>query len=426
MARKEIFLSVKILWFTSTASLYDVDRHFYQGVGWIESLEELARQHKGIDLAVSFFHPNDSVKVIKGASTYYPIKIDENTKLKKLFNRITGQSTNIKSFAPKFKEVIDDFEPDVIQVFGTENMFPSIQNMVEIPVVIHIQGILNPVINAFYPPNFSKYNFLFSLNYLIKNLIRSSPIFHLTSSATAAQREIEYFKNCRFLMGRTHWDKKVTNFLAPQATYFHLEEVLRPAFYKTNKVRYQKGSVLQIFSTLSPTIYKGLDTIVKTAILLQTESNISFEWQIAGINKNDKLLKLLEKSFNISHSQLNIKCLGVVKPEELCKSILDSDVFIHASYIDNSPNSVCEAQMLGTPVIACNVGGLSTLVNHGETGVLVPSNGVYELAYTLKEFDSNPEKYFEMGKKARKIALRRHDKENIIDRLIGIYREIAK
>lgn len=99
---------------------------------------------------------------------------------------------------------------------------------------------------------------------------------------------------------------------------------------------------------------------------------------------------------------------------------------MHPSYIDNSPNSVCEAQILGIPIIACNVGGLSTIVTHNETGILIPSNGVFELVSEIINYNQSPARYFEMGIKARDKALVRHDKKAIVKSLMESYIKIIK
>ncbi len=88
---------------------------------------------------------------------------------------------------------------------------------------------------------------------------------------------------------------------------------------------------------------------------------------------------------------------------------------------DNSPNSVCEAQILGLPVIACNVGGVSTLIQHRKTGVLVPSNGVIELVSAIKEYNLHPEIYKKLAEEGREVAQKRHDKSKILSELKKVY-----
>jgi glycosyltransferase involved in cell wall biosynthesis len=49
-----------------------------------------------------------------------------------------------------------------------------------------------------------------------------------------------------------------------------------------------------------------------------------------------------------------------------------ADVFINTNDIDNTPVAVIEACAMGLPVVATDVGGLSRLLEHERTGLLVP------------------------------------------------------
>src|SRR5687767_9510846 len=110
---------MRILWFTPTSSQYDKGSHYYNGGGWVESLEQIFREQSGIELGISFFHDVDFIKKETGTVTYYPIRRVQKGNLNKL---ITNWACTIESdtYIKKFIEVINDFKPDVIQVFGTE------------------------------------------------------------------------------------------------------------------------------------------------------------------------------------------------------------------------------------------------------------------------------------------------------------------
>ena len=142
------------------------------------------------------------------------------------------------------------------------------------------------------------------------------------------------------------------------------------------------------------------------------------------MQRHDKLLKHFEKSENIRCEDVGIIVHGVKNPSELMELILKSDVYMHPSYIDNSPNSVCEAQILGKPVIACNVGGMPTLIEHMVSGILVPSNGVFEIVHYLIKLKNDSKLSCDIGEKARKIATKRHNTEIIISSLSKAYSEI--
>lgn len=105
---------------------------------------------------------------------------------------------------------------------------------------------------------------------------------------------------------------------------------------------------------------------------------------------------------------------------------IEKVVYVHPSNIDNSPNNVCEAQLLGLPVIATNVGGVSSLIEHKNTGILVPANAPYELAYWLKYLSVNVDFAKQLSHNGYEAAKVRHDKSTIIRDLIATYESIVK
>ncbi len=419
---------MKVLWFTNTPSLYNQGQHYYHGGGWIESLEQLIADDGKIELGIAFFHATDSQSVKRANTTYFPVNRPGNRKnpLRNLIKNWSGQLLD-NDFNDTFKKIVQDFHPDVIHVFGTEGPFATIQNHTNIPVVIHLQGLINPYLNAYFPINQSRLNFLMSPHFLKKNLIGSSPGFTIKRFVNQAKREAEILRQAKYVMGRTHWDKMVASLYNPHVKYFHVDEVLRPPFYQSRGKTYPPTNhvELSIISTLSPTIYKGIDVILRTAKMMTELSNIPFQWQIIGLDENDQLLKHFEKTEKISHRNVNVRCLGRKYPEELVGLLSVADIFVHPSYIDNSPNSVCEAQMLGLPVIACDVGGLSSLIDHGINGFLVPSNGVFEIAHYLKMLAQKNGLAKRIGQNASQMANQRHNRVRIVNDLKEKYSSLG-
>lgn len=417
---------MKVLWFTGTPSLYDQGKHNYHGCGWIESLEEAIKKRSEIKLALAFFHPTDRDNIIIDGVSYFPILRTRSGKspIKAIINNWKGKFEQ-EDYQRNFMNIIDDFQPDVIQVFGTEGPFALIQELTSIPVLVHLQGLVNPYLNTYFPIGYSNLNFLFSINYLYKNLIGLSPIFNYKRLKYQAKREMQIFAKLKFVCGRTDWDRQITYLFNNDIKYFHIDEILRPIFYeKTTQTKSSINKKYIILSTLSPTIYKGIDIVLKAAVKLKLLTDFEFEWRIIGLSNSDNLLKLFEAKEGIKHQFVDIKILGVMSSDQIITQMLDANVFVHPSYIDNSPNSICEAQILGLPVIACNVGGVSSLVKHKETGILIPSNGLYELVYYLKLLKNDPELGIKFGAMGKADALQRHDKEKIVEKLISVYKEI--
>lgn len=418
---------MKVLCFTNSSYKYNQTRNKYFGAGWIDSLLYLLENNSRVELGLSFFHEKDNTKVETDSIVYYPLfrSPRKNNPIKTVVGDWIGKIED-NHVSNDLIKVIDDFEPDVIQVFGTEGVYAGIQKYTDIPVLVHLQGLLNPYYNTYYPINQSKWNFILNWTYLIPNILGKGPSFAAKRFHNMAQREAENFKNLKFVSGRTDWDRLVTKISNPNIKYFHVDEILRPIFYdnlQTKGIR-KKEDTIQLVSTISPTIYKGIDVILKTAKLLTEQTDIKFSWKIIGLDAEHSFVLHFEKNLNIFHEHVNVEFLGIRKSEAFIDQLRQSDLFIHPSYIDNSPNSVCEAQILGLPVIACNVGGLSSLVKNNVTGVLVPSNGVYEIVDCVKNYDKNPSNFKKLGRTAKEEALHRHDRNKIVAELLLVYEKI--
>lgn len=417
---------MKVLWFTNTTSLYDQGKHHYHGGGWIESLEDLIRKRTGIELAVAFFHPTDYKNEIRNGVHYFPIlkRFSKRNPLRTIVNNWRGVIEQAE-YRNSLMKIVKNFNPDVIHVFGTEGPFALIQEWTKKPVIVHLQGLINPIVNTYFPAGYSKWDFTLHPGFLSSNLIGSSYVFSEKRFKARAIRENKILSNLQFVCGRTEWDRQIVTLYNPQIRYFHLDEVLRPIFYENsilNKTNSNKKFI--ILSTLSPTIYKGIDVVLKTAYKLKELTDLDFEWRIIGLDSDSDLLRFFQKKVGVDWASVQIKLLGKMSPDQIIDQMVNSDVFVHPSYIDNSPNSLCEAQMLGLPVIACNVGGVSSLINHKENGLLVPSNGVYEIVYYLRFLYSDAEMREYLGSNAQKTANQRHNKEQITSTLLEIYNSL--
>ena len=403
---------MKVLWFTNTLSRY-ANNGNYNGGGWIYSLEKEISKRPDIELAVAFFMNNQTMKIKLNGVTYYPI---ENPFTKSLFSKIKGQLTSQtfieKIWLKSFLKVIDDFKPDIIEIFGSEQSFGQVAQFTSIPVVLHIQGILTPCYNAFLPPSISKHNYIWADLSPI-NVYRR---YHeLTCFRKNGEREIKMIHQISYFIGRTEWDRRLTKLYNPQARYFYGNEMLRDTFYEHERRELPNKSVF--ISTLSSPLYKGYGTVLKTANILKHIVGLDFDWKVYG-NINPKFT---EHKLHLNHNDINVHFMGIATAEELHTALLKSTAYLHLSYIDNSPNSVCEAQITGIPVIATNVGGTSSLIKNGETGFLVPVNDPYQTAYLANQLAMDKELNINIGNNASYIARKKHNKNEIVETLINTY-----
>lgn len=413
---------MKVLWFVQSNFDPSKEKDGYNGAGWISSLRNEIIKKEGIDLALAFFS-NESKQGTANGVRFYSMPTPILSSLKKIRFRLKKQySKEEEALWPKYRaemlKVLDDFKPDVIQIFGSENKYGLVASVTKIPIVLHIQGIVRPCLNAYLPPFVSKLDYYFKdgLNPIkfLKN------VFQLYNWKMLAYCEKENLKNIRYFLGRTTWDYRIVKLFNPKATYFHCDEILRHSFYDDDLKR-QIPSKLKIVSTISVPLYKGYDLILKAANQL-CSLNIDFEWGVFG----NVSPSFIEDKLGIDHENVHVKLFGVASEEVIKEHLLSCTVYVHPSYIDNSPNSVCEAQLCKVPVIANNVGGVNTIIQDGETGYLVPANDPYQMAFLIKKLFDSPMLNAEMGDNARKVALERHNRNNICENLYNNYYKIIK
>lgn len=389
---------MRILWFSVTPSLFNAYSNGHNGGGWIVSLERIVRQVSEIELGIAFNFSDEHFVHEQNEVKYYPIS---------------------HGSLETYKKIIDDFKPDLIQIFGSENEFGVICGNSKVPVVIHMQGCLPPYHNALFPVGMSPMDFVTQkgLGWRYRYMgLRSESAFR-----KHAERELKTIGNCRYFMGRTDWDRRLIDLFNPSATYFHCEEALRQSFLNGKEVwSGNEECPKRIISVISRPWYKGCDLILKTANLLSRFTDIDFEWQVYGIPE----MRFYEHKYGIKAEHVHIKVMGTASADELVKALCHSSCYVHSSYIDNSPNSICEAQILGVPVLATHVGGISSLVKDGESGVLFPANDPYTLASLIKQVSHDRNLAETLSKGARKQALVRHDPESIKQTLIQIYKQI--
>jgi glycosyltransferase involved in cell wall biosynthesis len=79
---------------------------------------------------------------------------------------------------------------------------------------------------------------------------------------------------------------------------------------------------------------------------------------------------------------------------------------------------------LGMPIIATNVGGVSTLIENEVEGILVQEGEPYSFAAAIVDLTNNYEKAKQLGCNARIKAFKRHNPNDILENILKIYNNI--
>lgn len=412
---------MKILWCTHSLAGFKPEAGGYNGCGWITSLLDQFANLDGFDIGVAFFYGEDAEPVIEDKITYYPItqgKVSVLGKMKTFFGDYSAWEREEISHLDRLQVIVEKFKPDVIHVWGTETDMGLIANRVDVPVIVHLQGLLNPIFNALLPPGVNQSDYIFKDGFSPIKILNN--LNALNYWKYKISREVRILRSCKNYFGRTHWDRAICRLYSPTGEYYYCSEILRDIFYHGEWTR--DTSKIRILSTISSPLYKGADLVLKTAHLLKEYAKIDFEWNLVGVGN----VKLQEKITHIKASEVNVYCRGVKTPEELYQLARKSSVYFHPSYIDNSPNSVCEAQIIGLPVIAVNVGGVSTLIEDKKTGILTPPNEPHMAAMNILNLLDDNKLMVSLSVNSKEEACKRHNPRGIINSLLSLYSQFGK
>lgn len=406
---------MRVLWFSVTPSMYEEKTYG----GWVASLERIIRKYAdGIQLGIAFEHPDLCFKVEREGVTYYPMN-KATSRLRQLRLKL-NYANDWKFLRPLAHNVINDFKPDIIHCFGSEWPFGLLAGEVDVPIVIHMQGFINiySLSESMCCRNsdiykYHHYNPAAIIHYWYRSL----------KSGSANKREQEIMRRNKYFMGRTEWDKNIVKYYSHDARYYHCEEAIRPEILHSKLTwTFTPRKKMRIVTISSASSLKGNNTILHTAKLLK-DFGFDFEWRVAG---NMDTFKLFESITNLRHTDLNIKLLGFINADEVAKELSEADVYVHTAIIDNSPNSLCEAQLIGCPVVSTYIGGIPQLVSHGHTGLLYPFNEPHTLAFTLMNIHGDRLLLESLSSNERSVACKRHDEQAIMAGLQDIYNDIIK
>jgi glycosyltransferase involved in cell wall biosynthesis len=136
---------------------------------------------------------------------------------------------------------------------------------------------------------------------------------------------------------------------------------------------------------------KGLDDLV-TALSQIREMN----WRMHFIGDGPCLASLREQIIRADLAD-RVTYAGWVPRDSLVEEYQSADIFVFPSRHEGMPNSLLEAMSCGLPVIATRISGNEELVQHNETGFLVPPNDPDSLAEALTTLLENKDTLTSFG-----------------------------
>lgn len=389
--------------------------------GWMKSsAQSILETDHSIKLAVATLYGKKYRKEVINNVTYYCLPFSV---YKTKYN---------KSLEKYWQQVNEDFNPDIVHIHGTE--FPHglayMRGVGTDNIVVSIQGLVGAYarygLGQITVAKLKRYRTLYDL---LKGHLLRTPY----NMAKSGELENEYLRLAHHVIGRTDWDRDHVWAINKNVKYHFCNETLRSPFYST-LWNINDCEPHSIFLSQAQKPIKGIHKMVEAMPYILREFPDAKVY-VAG---NDFIQKATIKdrlrfgtyANYILHlmDKLNVRehfiFTGLLDEQQMADRYKASNVFVCPSSIENSPNSLGEAQLIGTPVVASYVGGVPNMVEHGNTGLLYRFEEHEMLAQCVCSIFREKELATHLSNNERECALIRHDRKANALRTIEIYNEI--
>jgi glycosyltransferase involved in cell wall biosynthesis len=363
-------------------------------VPWIGALAHLLRQQPGVVLTVLHWThriESDIEEVERDGIRFIYLKVPTvRVDILTLYQR---RIALVKAYLKRNYRAYD-----LLHLHGSELQVPAMTARLPVPQLLSVQGLVSQ-----YPP------FVPGSEKWLKALWTLSGYY-----------ERRYLPAVQHFICRTHWDQALVRQLSPGCTIYHNWEVLRPAFFRP--IEPLKTSRLQVVFLGGTQVMKGFREVLAAVDLLRQQLDVTLV--ITG-QANPELVQAAVQASELNHlDAAAIECRGLLSAAELAQLFSESLCLLHPSYVDNSPNSVCEAQVAGLPVVASDVGGVRSLIEDEVTGLLCTLEPD-SIARQARRLHDDPALRQRLAVQAATVARQRHDPTVIVAQTLAIYADVV-
>ena len=328
--------------------------------GWLDTLFEMLDNNSEIEMGLCHADEGAEKNYASGSVKVYTVR--EN------YNNLHVYEDRLEE---RFKEIYEDFRPDIVHIFGTEyphtlGAVKAIENKDK--VLISLQGICEKCAEHY-------------LDFLPKSAINHLTLRDVLKGDTLkkqkkhfmdrAANEKKALKEAMNVTGRTEFDREYSKEINKDARYFYLGETLRNVFYQGDVWNEENIDKHVIYFSQGNYPIKGLHVMLEALnevvkVYPDTVLKVGGDIITGGTLKKNLLIgaygSYIKKYIKKNNLGGNVEFTGSIPADKVKENLLSSSVFVSSSVIENSPNSVAEAMILGVPVISSYVGGVPSIM----------------------------------------------------------------
>lgn len=390
------------------------------------ALLEQLRARKDIELAVVASAGMRDAQFIADGVQYFVIR----TPLRRgIWNRLGSYRGQLplKSQVEKYASIVNEWDPDVVHIHGTEESFGLIKGwgLTSKPVAVSLQGVMTPYASKAYGE---------LLPEQIHGRVRSMCGLGLESfrfwkgMLERSRYEEMIIRSADMVLGRTLFDRAWALAFRPDVRYRHVDELMRPEFSQAEEWKLEDCNRYQVFCTSGNRPLKGLHVLIDAVYhLYKTFPEIKVNIASAGFvpRPEDDYARFILALVQARGLERVVKFLGVLSGNELVKQLNQANCYVTPSFIENSSNALGEAMLIGVPIVATFSGGIPTFIESEQTGLVFPAGDSALLAWQMSRIFQDDRLAYRLGTNARTAAMERHNPARVELQLTSAYQELA-
>jgi glycosyltransferase involved in cell wall biosynthesis len=196
----------------------------------------------------------------------------------------------------------------------------------------------------------------------------------------------------------------IPNFVDAQAVPYRERATVRPVFLSNRNLEptYNVACCIRAFARLQSRIPEA-------------------ELIVAGFGSQRGELEALVAQLRLQH----VRFAGRVPPDEMGGLLDAADILLNSPEIDNMPLSLIEAQAAGLPIVSTSTGGIRYIVQHGESGLLVPPGDDAAMADAAMRLLEEPGLALRLARRARADCLDRFSWHAVQAEWVRFYRDLV-
>ncbi len=334
----------------------------------------------------------------------------------------------------KLIHVIDEFKPDIIQIWGVEHFWGLLleKGLLKYPCILNIQGIMTTISSAYS----GGLSFREKLNCIgLRELIypKDSVFGQENHFRKMALVEKRILCSAKYITIQSEWSEDYVRAINPKAIFFRTERALRKEFYEAKRwlpKLSENGDIKTpvLFTSSFGNPYKGFHHTLKALKLLKEDfpditlrvagGNQRMSWKVPGYNKF--IWRLIERLGLGS----NIVWLDSLDANGLIIELQNADCFVHSSFVESYSLAVAEALAVGTPTVCSFAGALPEMNGNPANILFYPPGDNVKMASLIRQVVLNKRLAELLSNQARAFIFDRCEKKALIQEQILQYKKV--